>query len=139
MYLDREEEKAFKGEYGPLQEWAIRFLTKWGDAFDAEKLVEITEAYGGGPTPQLQDLDPAAYNEMMKKEYRFPIPICTSWRRVGEHQFALETGCKPVPPEQLRRDAEMGIYCTGTCAPYLVGWNPPFGSHVASTESSCIT
>ena len=32
----------------------------------------------------------------------------------------------------------MGIYCTGTCAPYLVGWNPIFGSHVASTESSCI-
>jgi predicted aconitase len=138
LHLTSEEEKAYNGEYGPLKEWAMKFLTKFGDAFDAEKLIEISGAYGVGPTPQLKDLNPAAYEEMMKKEYKFPVPSCTHFRGFGEHEFVLETGCKPVPPEQLRRDGEMGIYLTGTCAPYLVGWNPPFGSHVASTESSCI-
>ena len=138
MYLTSEENRALNGEYGPLQEWAMKFLTKWGGAFDAERLIEITGAFGGGPTQEMAILNPAAYAEIMKKEYKFPIPICTHYPGFGDRQFPLETGNEPVPPEQLRRDAEMGIFCTGTCAPYLAGWDPPFRSHVASLESSCI-
>jgi predicted aconitase len=138
MYLTSEETKALNGEYGPLQEWAMKFLTKWGNAFDAERFIEIKGAFGGGPTSELETLNPAAYEEITREGYKFPIPISTHYPFFGDRQFPLETGCKPVSPEQLKRDARMGIFCTGTCAPYLAGWDPPFGSHVVSLESSCI-
>jgi predicted aconitase len=37
LYLTKEEEKMYKGEYGPAREWAMKFMVQYGEALGAEK------------------------------------------------------------------------------------------------------
>ncbi|HIP84670.1 MAG TPA: DUF521 domain-containing protein, partial [Methanothermococcus okinawensis] len=44
MYLTKEEERIYNGEYGEILEVAMNLLVSLGDIYGAERLVEISSA-----------------------------------------------------------------------------------------------
>ena len=44
MLLTKNEEEMYNGEYGPLYEWAMKFLAAYGDGLNAERLVKVSAA-----------------------------------------------------------------------------------------------
>ncbi len=130
MYLTKEEEKAFKGEYGPLQEWAMKFLTKFGDIYDAEKFIEISSAFTF--LPSSRSLEPEIYKALTESK----LAVSTYSHNIGDPESWKDTDSALF--ERLKTSVDMGIALTATCAPYMCGYCPTNGSHIASVESSCL-
>jgi predicted aconitase len=115
MYLTKEEEKIYDGEKGPLYEWAMRFLTAYGDGLKAERLIKVSAAYLAGFETLKWAVGPNLYKEFFKT------------------RMAVPTYCQG--PECTHQDMGVLINDAG-CAPYHAGWIPRFGTHVASIESA---
>lgn len=130
MYLSKEEEKMYNGEYGPLYEWGMRFLAAYGDSLQAERLVKVNSAFVDQLEkphhlrPQLSD---ELYQQMLKT--RMAVPTYTSTLYFNEDDYRNQHLIK-------RQYRDMGIFLTGSCAAYTTGWVPTFGSHTASVESA---
>jgi predicted aconitase len=126
MFLTKNEEKMYDGECGPLYEWAMRFLAAYGDGLDAERLVKIDAAcfdYYKTLEWALTDFrDSELYDEFFKTRMAVPTYTCIQFTE------------KDLLTRERYKD--MGVFLTASCAPYLVGWTPTFGSHVASIESA---
>ena len=142
MHLTKEEEKMFDGEYGLLYEWAIRFLAAYGDAMKADRLVQIESACMKFTTalpgcPNMKELlpkdvyGPFLDGKMAVPTYTDTMPDIEYWEESGHTPDMYE---KEMAVERLARKSN--IFLTGTCTPYLSGWIPTMGSHVATTESS---
>jgi len=137
VYLTREEEKMHSGERGPAREWAMNYLVAYGEALDAESFVEISSVGCGGIyIDTLKGVPRDVYRDIVKR--RMAVPVY-SWCIPDPEQWQ-EGGFTPEAVEKHRElnelSGKLGIHVTGTCANYLVGWIPIFGSHVASDESS---
>jgi hypothetical protein len=128
LYLTNEEEKAYKGESGLLKEWAMKFLTKFGDIYSAEKLIKIDTAFTFLPTPQAFESE--IYEVLIKSKLAVP----THCHITGDPERNLTR----VTPDRLKTFVDMGISLTSTCAPYMCGYCPTNGSHISSVESSCL-
>ncbi|MCK5625720.1 DUF521 domain-containing protein, partial [Candidatus Bathyarchaeota archaeon] len=85
MYLTKEEEKAFNGEYGPLQEWAMKFLTKFGDIYDAEKFIEISSAFTF--LPSSRSLEPEIYKALTESK----LAVSTYSHNIGDPESWKDT------------------------------------------------
>jgi hypothetical protein len=124
MNLTKEEEAMAEGKYGPGIERCMQMLTKYGEAFGAEKLVNIASAHvlNAFPIDLLTDLtegtgeagtfttlhpfmslcDPLSCNEMGISEDYYSI-------RNEEHE------------QRLKIYKRLGFLQTYTCAPMLIG------------------
>jgi hypothetical protein len=147
MYLTKEEEKMYNGEFGVATEWSMKFLVEFGDAIGAKRLIEISSAMLGW-RPAYWDMIP---DEVMSDllEVGFKVPTYTGVIPYDmEHQ--KEMGGKrwvhPFIPEESYEDQEkmtekskdIGLTLSYTCAPYMVGYCPIFKTHCSSVESSCV-
>ncbi len=128
------------GEKGPVVAEAIDYLIQLGEAFDAEKLVDIVychyPAEMGIYAGQVEDLV-----EYAKRGGRVSVPT-TSTTLCADIERPQLTGI-PDKLADLQAQVEnahrrMGILETYTCTPQQLGFNPPFGSYIALTESSAI-
>ena len=130
MYLTKEEEKMYDGEYGPLYEWGMRFLAAYGDGLLADNLIQVNAVFIdqlGSPhhlRPQISD---ELYDTFLKT--RMAVPTYTSTLFFTEEDYRNQELI-------MKQYQNMGVFLTGSCAAYTCGWVPTFGSHVASIESS---
>jgi len=130
MYMTKEEEKMYNGEYGPLYAWAMRFLAAYGDGLKAERLVKVSAVLVDQiekPHHLRPQLSLELYNEFLKT--RMAVPTYTSTLFFSKEDYQNQKAI-----ELQYRD--MGVFLTASCAAYTAGWVPTFGSHVASVESS---
>lgn len=150
MYLTPKEEDMLAGEEGDLVREAMKFLVKLGEAYKAERMVDISYAnvliassfWGKGT------LTPELIQDAVKAGIKVKVPATFNNWGLGHH-IADETLEKPMEVsdealKRIKRENEvaksMGIIPTWTCAPYLlcdIGWYPT-GSHISSVESSAI-
>jgi predicted aconitase len=127
MLLTKNEEEMYNGEYGPLYEWAMRFLAAYGDGLNAERLVKVSAAcfdYYKTLEWALSDFKQTKselFKEFFKTRMAVPTYTCVQFT----HAKSIRESYK-----------DMGVFLTASCAPHLVGWIPTFGSHVASIESA---
>jgi predicted aconitase len=139
MYLTKEEEKMYNGDCGLLCEWAMRFLAAYGDGLKAERLVKVSAAC----LDQIEDpshfqwmLPSDLYEEFLKRKMAVPTYTATQ----ADTEYGKQIGMSEkdyLKAKHLERQyKDMGVLLTASCAPYLAGWTPTFGSHVASIESS---
>ncbi len=141
MYLTKEEERMYNGEFGPVFEWALKFLASYGEAFDAEKMVRIKSAGVSWSVWNLGKLPDEVDKGIFSGEMKMSVPTYTvaggmpvsCWREMGISQDTWEK-----QTELIKLAKNLGLILTQTCAPYLVGWIPVKGSHIATVESSCI-
>jgi predicted aconitase len=142
MYLTREEEKMYEGEYGTAVEKSMEILVALGDIYCAEGMVEIVSAQISGVSYKTIGNAGLEYLEDLAREgARVKVPSTLNpagvdldnWKVLG---FPEEFTKKQLLIVEAYR--KMGISTTCTCTPYLVGNVPPLGSHIAWSESSAV-
>jgi len=142
MFLTREEELLYKGQYGAAAQKAMEILVALGDLYDADRLIEITSAHISGVTYR------NAGNAGLKlvenlAENRASLAVTTTLNPIG---MELERWKYFDIPEEfaekqlriVRAYGRMGAIPTYTCTPYLVGNVLRAGEHIAWAESSDI-
>lgn len=140
MQLTDQERAMLDGKEGPVVAEAIDYLIQLGDAFDAERLIDVVychyPAEMGIYAGQVEELV-----EYAKRGGRVRVPT-TSTTLCADLERPSITGIPADLAElQLRvEDAHrrMGVMETYTCTPQEIGFIPPFGSYIACNESSAI-
>lgn len=142
MYLTREEEKMYAGEYGPAVEKSMEILVALGDIYGADGMVEIVSAQISGVSYKtIGDAGLEYLNDLASDGAQVQVPSTLNpagvdldqWKSLG---FPEEFTRKQLLIVEAYR--KMGISTTCTCTPYLVGNVPPLGSHIAWSESSAV-
>ena len=142
MYLTREEEKMYSGEYGPAVEKSMEILVALGDIYGAEGMVEIVSAQISGVSYKtIGDAGLEYLEDLAREGAQVKVPSTLNpagvdldqWQTLG---FPEEFAKKQLLIVEAYR--KMGITTTCTCTPYLVGNVPPLGSHIAWSESSAV-
>ncbi len=140
MFLTGDEKKMLNGDQGPVVAEAMDYIIQFGEAFGAEKLVDISFAiypaegaiYEGGVEEVVEYARRGA-------KVKVPSPCCTITCDLEKPQI---TGCpKELIKIQTQAEAahrQMGVLETYTCTPQNIGFVPPFGSYAALIESSAI-
>lgn len=124
MILTKEEESMAKGEYGPGIERCIQLLIKYGEAFDAEKLVNIASAhvYNAFPIDLLTELTEGA-GEAGTFTTLHPFmslcdPLSCKEMDLSEDYFSIRND---EHEQRLRIYNRLGFLQTYTCAPMFIG------------------
>ncbi|AUB60876.1 aconitase X [Methanobacterium subterraneum] len=142
MYLTREEEKMYSGEYGPAVEKSMEILVALGDIYGADGMVEIVSAQISGVSYKtVGDVGLEYLEDLAGEGAQVVVPSTLNpagvdldqWKELG---FPAEFTKKQLLIVEAYR--KMGISTTCTCTPYLVGNVPPLGSHIAWSESSAV-
>jgi hypothetical protein len=140
MKLTDQEKALLNGEKGPVIAEAIDYLIQLGEAFDAERLVDIVychyPAEMGIYAGSVEDLV-----EYSKRGGKVAIPtttttLCADIER--PHVTGIPKALADLQAQVEAAHRRMGIMETYTCTPEQLGFIPPFGSYLACTESSAI-
>ena len=140
MILTKEEQDMLQGKNGPVAAEAIDYVIQLGEAFDAERLVDIVychyPAEMGIYSGNVEEA--VAYS---KKGGKVVVPTTSSTLCCDIEKPDI-TGI-PQPLAILQKQIEqahrhMGVFETYTCTPQHLGFIPPFSSYTALVESSAI-
>jgi hypothetical protein len=142
MELTKEEEAMFVGEKGEGIQKAMEIVVALGKIYNAEKLIRVNSVQVSGVSyKNLGDAGIDFLEEWAKKGGNVSVRTTLNpagmdlenWKRLGfKEDFAKK---------QLRViDAfkKMGISSVCSCTPYLIGFLPKFGEHIAWGESSAV-
>ena len=140
MYLTREEERIYDGEYGWAKQVCMRILVKLGELFNASRLIPIEAAHvsgvsyktlGDAPTDFLEAL--ANSGEKTVVEATLNPQSLNSFHLAGRFPESLVK-------KQLKLCLifeKMGFKTSYTCTPYYIK-KPRKGVHMAWAESSAV-
>lgn len=128
------------GAQGEVVREALDFIVQFGEAFDAERLVDLTYCH----YPAEMGIYPGSVEDAVAYSARggqVRVPTTTS-TLCADLERPETTGC-PAALAALQAQVApahraMGLLETYTCTPQLLGFIPPFGSYIASVESSAI-
>ncbi len=138
MKLTREEQEMLEGKKGPAVQKAMEMLVEYGEGFNAECMVDVNYVHAdGGQVVFHKTVD--HIEEYHSRGALARVPASTEVTAMDMSQWK-EMGI-PEDYAQRQKDVdkklkEMNFACTYTCTPYLAGYIPPKGSHIASVESS---
>jgi len=140
MKLTDQEKSMLNGDEGPVVAEAIDYLIQLGEAFEAEKLVDIVYChypaemaiYAGS----VEDLVNYARRGGKVRVPTTSTTLCADLERPWITGIPKELSGIQALVEGAHRS--MGVLETYTCTPQQLGFIPPFGSYIACTESSAI-
>ncbi|MCI6994153.1 MAG: aconitase X catalytic domain-containing protein [Methanobrevibacter sp.] len=143
MFLTKKEEQMCDGEFGETIRKSMDILVALGDIYGASKLVDITSAQVSGVSYKTIGDAGLEYLEDLARDGSGKATINASlnppgtdldnWKELGfPEEFAIKQN------QIVDAYANLGIYKTCTCTPYLVGNVPRFGDHVSWSESSAV-
>jgi len=154
MYITSEEEKILKGERGYLAQKCMTFLTKYGDAAGAKRLINIdgtVDLHPGKMSSWYPDTA-ISYEEIVElasKGEKFQVP--TFANKPESPAFIVDgwedCGCWPQNDPEYHKECmtrliplmQMGMFPTLSCDYYLVSsYVPTVCQHCAWGESSAI-
>lgn len=154
MKLADDERAMLDGAEGPAVAAAMDLLVRYGEALDAEKLVNTRNVAGTmtQPSPGKAKLVAEggwakAYSvinldsDIVVDVPRMRVPTCQLQH--GFDSEALDISPYPAEMVEMQRDAETfygprGVNILATCTPYQVGNLPVFGEICAWMESSAV-
>jgi len=140
MRLTDEEQRMYHGERGPTVAQAMDYLVRFGEACDSDSMVDISYAHvNPGRVGGLSDIHEVP--ELAEAGARVVIPTSTTvvgtdleqWQLMETPEEAAQQQISAIPAHK-----KMGIAGTYSCTPYLLGYLPPKGAHIASVESSAV-
>ncbi len=143
MFLTKKEEQMCDGEFGETIRKSMDILVALGDIYGASKLVDITSAQVSGVSYKTIGDAGLEYLEDLARDGSGKATINASlnppgtdldnWKELGfPEEFAIKQN------QIVDAYANLGIYKTCTCTPYLVGNVPRFRDHVSWSESSAV-
>ena len=140
MKLTDQEKAMLDGNEGIAAAEALDYLVQFGEAFDAERLVDISFAIYPAEMAIYKGMVEEAVEYSMKgAKVRVPAPsttIACDLEKPFITDCPLEI-CK-LQSEIVQAHRRMGILETYTCTPQNIGFIPIFGSYTALVESSAI-
>ena len=142
MYLTDSEKAILDGTQGPDKQAAMDLLVRYGEALDADRLLDVSNVafsvYSPYPPKRVGFMDPDNYDAIfafrnlgVRKDFRIaPIDYLRHIGATPDMIHAVEV------VDAFRN--RVGISSIMTCAPYIVGQAPAFGEHCAWGESSAV-
>jgi predicted aconitase len=143
VQLTGEEQAALAGRDGPAVQKAMQIITALAEIYEASKLVPVASAQIAGVSYKnlgdagLEFLEEWAADGARVRVPAFMNPAGMDLERWPEMGVAAEFARK----QQRVVDAllSMGVALTCTCTPYLAGYVPQAGEHLAWSESSAVS
>jgi len=142
MELSREEERILNGEEGYARQKSMEILVSLGDIYGADRLIPVSSCQiAGASYKTIGDAGLFFISEFSKssktkvKSTLNPIGMDSEgWQRMGiKKEFAEKQ------LDIIDAYLKMGIDCSCTCTPYLIGNKPNCGEHIAWSESSAVS
>ena len=141
MFLDKEEEKMWNGEYGEAVEKAIKVIVKVGESLGADSLVKIAHSHVSGVSyytvgePGLYFIRHLWMKGAKVSVYATLNPVgadLEQWDKIGVPEKFVEK-----QKELVDILFKMGFQESLTCTPYLLR-RPNINEHLAWGESSAV-
>lgn len=140
MKLDDNDKRMLDGEQGPSRRMAMEMLVALGKIYGAEKLVPVKSAHVAGLSYRSHGDAGMEWIEKTADEGA-KVVIPTTMNVIGVDR-SRDLG---LPKEWCRKQLRIndgymrtGCYGTSSCVPYLYGFVPRFGEHIAWAESSAV-
>ena len=155
IYLTDYEKELLNGKHGKDKQKAMEFIVEYAIALGAEKLVEISSVTGGLGSSKniMEDLEKENYDmEKIFCEYKLNSSEKVPVDKVVVPTTTLINLLDPKKTKELdisdkilkycdineEYAKKIGMQCLYTCAPYLSGFVPMYGEHLAWMESSAV-
>jgi len=123
MKLTDQQKKMYDGGYGPGVQKAMTMLVKYGNAFDAERMIKVDSAHIDvwGPVEFLSQMLEGVDQARAFTSLHSLLPSATRWARaMGIRPEVAEQDMK-LREERVKLYQKAGFLQTFTCVPYLVG------------------
>lgn len=141
MYLTKEEERIYDGEYGWAYEVSMKILVKLGELYGARRLIPIASAHVSGVSYKTVGDAPIEFlRALLKSGGRATVKATTNPSGIDPEKQEF----KLLPREALEGQAEIltlyegiGLERTLTCTPYYLE-RPEGGVHLSWAESSAV-
>jgi predicted aconitase len=139
MHLTRAEERVLAGEEGGGRQKAMELLVALGDIFGAERLIPVKSAQVSGASFKTIGDAGIRWLEDMSEGTRASVPSMVNplgldirrWRSMGISDEFHDKQARIVAAYR-----SMGLRPVYSCTPYLAGYRPRRGQHLAWAESS---
>jgi predicted aconitase len=142
MHLTDHERRISQGDFGEPQRIALNILTKLGEVYGGERMVEIASAHIVGSSYQIAgEAGIEIYSRLVEQGAKVAVRTTSD---PGSIDFARWPEFKTAPEYAARQNriAElldlMGVIPTWTCTPYTTFNVPIFGQHLGWSESSAV-
>ncbi len=141
MRLTDEEQRMLDGEYGKTVQKCMKVLVALGKIYGADHMIEVKSVHSPGVSYRVTGDAGLNYVKEASEDTTFRVPMTLNtigmdyedWEKIG---FPREFAEKQIELSEAYR--KMGAIETNTCTPYLNGFVPMLGEHVAWGESSAI-
>jgi len=140
MYLTKEEERFYDGEYGWANQICMKILVRLGELFNATKLIPIESAHVSGVSYKTLGDAPAEFLQALAKAEGKAKVKATLNPQSFDPDYLSRKMPKHVREKQLnilKQFEKMGFTSSLTCTPYYLK-KPKRGSHLAWAESSAV-
>jgi hypothetical protein len=140
MYLTREEERIYDGEYGWANQKCMRILVRLGELFDATKLIPISSAHVSGISYKTLGDAPIEYLETLANAGGKVKTKGTLNPQSFDPEYLKNKLSADLQKKQsgiLKQFEKMGFTQSLTCTPYYLE-ELKSGSHIAWAESSAV-
>jgi len=142
MHLTDEERRILDGAFGEPQRIALSVLLKLGEAYGADRMLEITSAHVVGSSYQIAgEAGIEIYGQLVQQGARVKVRTTSD---PGSIDFARWREFK-TPADYAERQIKiaelldrMGVIPTWTCTPYTTFNVPKFGEDLGWSESSAV-
>lgn len=129
------------GDQGKAASLAMCILTKIGDIYDADKMVEIGSAHVLGHFGSLHDAGIHVLEKFAGSNGRYKVPTTVDPASMDLEMWREFKTPEAYAEKQLRlcrAHLRMGVIPTWSCTPYLHGNLPRYGEHISWAESSAV-
>jgi predicted aconitase len=144
MKIDQKARAMLNGDMGPARQWAMQHIMEVGRFFDAEDLVEVTQAHIMADTESLGEAGVRFLEDIARlpeSQRQVMIPMITDPRGIDfRHYKTLQQTDEIAALEQRTIDAftALGILMTDTCINYQTISPPSRGEHLAFGDTGVV-
>ncbi|MGQ9506934.1 MAG: aconitase X catalytic domain-containing protein [Candidatus Bathycorpusculaceae bacterium] len=140
MYLTKEEERIYDGEFGWANQVCIKILVRLGELFNAKKLIPISSSHVSGVSYKTLGDAPTEFLEALAKaDAKVKVKLT-----LNPQSLDCDFLCKRLSSDLHEKQKnvlncfrKMGFTPSLTCTPYYLE-KPKKGSHLAWAESSAV-
>jgi predicted aconitase len=143
MYLTKYQERLLAGEKGNAIAKMMNLVVKIGEVNNADKLIQVENAQIAGVSYHtVGDAIFSFFDLLSSDDVEVSVPSWLNpagmdrsrWKEMG-----VKADFADKQFEIIKNYEKMGINITLTCTPYLIGFAPSYGDHLAWSESSAVT
>jgi predicted aconitase len=140
MYLTKEEERTYDGEFGWANQTCMKILVRLGELFDASRLIQVSSAHVSGVSYKTLGDAPTDFLEALADANAKAKVKATLNPQSFDREYLYErlpVGVRRKQARVMKYFGKMGFTKSLTCTPYYLE-KEQRGSHLAWAESSAV-